>query len=848
MFSGMDSPTPAAFPAILAMARAGTIAFAFAVFAPTALADEFTGEEKPAALFKDFRAAHNAQEQGKASEIARKLIHQRERAQPLIPQLLEFIKDLPSGKHIDGTEFSYRNDAAEVLASIGAPAALALAGMISEGDAKVSQQVTYVVPKGTQVIGAKSYNASDDELYPSAMSFSRFENITHAFDRLSVEALPAVPKLIKLLDSRSAEIRAEASRCLAPIGPLASAALPRILALCKDPDARCRKEALHAFALIETNATRLVPLLSAALADKSAGVRREALQIIPVIGKATVSLSDHLVALLTKADLDPAELHGAEERLFAPRLIDLEAGQVIKALQTIGLQSGQQCDLLGGLLIRGKGRMNADLRDGVSTLLTEAGAMAHPAIERWVSATQAADDETQIAALLAAFRIKPPIDNLPPAAIDRALALGKRLVPERPKNPDGDIPNIPPLEMAASAMIHSVPAAYFSYIAKRDSASGKLAVARAWRMEDSDLALATDWLIEQLADTELKERWQVAAALGNIGPKAVPAVPALRAIVDAFEYSRYGENESPANFVQDCYLALARITQDADRWIKQSEERLLRPMLKEQPRQYRSVVGYLVMITDMGAPAVPHLARWMSGDDANLAHETMDCVIARGFMAPALLPEILKSRRNFDVTKHYEFARFVANAGPAAAAAMDILIGCVETYRHQTTDSGEQEKLRKSPWSRYSYSSEDRIAELLTAFRAIGPAEAQKAVPVLLSLYEEEPMKNESFFKRVPVRTDILETLNALGADLRPPTAKWVPRLVAPLETEFEVRENLLELGAYAQLASSTVPELIRYARLQKSFTKEALDALGKIAPNDAKVKALRHVAMFAPE
>ena len=852
MISGMDSPTPAARRAFLTIARMIAVAVAFALITPTAFGDESTGKETPAVLFKDFLAAHKAQEQGKASEIARKLIQQRERAQPLIPQLLEFIKELPAGKHLAGTEFSYRDDAAEVLASIGAPAALALAGMISEGDAKVSQQVTYVVPKGTHVIGAKSYNAADDELYPSAMSFSRFKNITHVIDRLAVEALPAVPKLIKLLDSRSAEIRAEACRCLAPIGPMAGAALPRIQTLCKDSDARCRKEALHAFALIETDATRLVPLLAAALADKSAIPRWEALQIIPVIGKTAIPLADQLVGLLARADLDAAELRGAEQRLFAPRLIDLEVGRVLKAIEVIGLQNGKQCDLLGDLLIRGKGRMNADIRSGISALLTEAGALAHPAIERWVSATQDADDETQIAALLAAFRIKPPIKNLPPTAIDRALALGRKLVPERPKNPEGEFRETPPLEMAAVALVYMVTAAHLSDVARRDEASRERAIACTYRMEDADPAPAIDWLIEQLADKELKQRWQVAMALGKIGPKAIAAVPALQTIVDGFEYSRYSEEENPVNFVQECYLALARITQDTDRWIKQSEERLLRPMLKEQPRQYRSVVGYLVMITDMGVPAVPHLARWMSGEDANLAYQTMESVIVHGTydspMAAAALPEILKNRRHFDVNNHYEFASFVANAGPAGAAAVDILIGCVETYRRQTTDPAELEKLRQTRWSRYSSFAESRIAELLAAFRAIGRAEAQKTVPVLLALYEEEPMKNESFSNRIPVRSDILDTLNALGADLRPLAAKRVPQLIAPLETEYEVRENILELGAFGNLASPAVAELIRYARLRRSFDKEALEALGKIAPDDVRVKAMRHVAKFAPE
>ncbi len=418
-----------------------------------AAAEGPTGED-PVKLFAAFESEWKAREQGRASEAAERLIHLREGARPIIPQLIAFIKDLPEGNKLDGTEYSYRSDAARILASIGAPAAIALPELIAGGDAKVSTKGTSVLLNGTPVMGSKSFTAKEDEFLPWTVAYSRFETIAEAFDCLAFEAVPAVPRLIQLLNSQSVEIRAEACRCLGPIGRLANAALPRIRALCKDPDASCRKEALRAFALIETDETQLVPLLANALADDSETLQLAALEIIPGIGKLAIPLSDQLVALLAHSDLDAKELRGGKERLFVPDLNDLESGKIIQALESMDLQNGKQCDVIAGLLIRDNGQMNEDARSRISTLLVRAGAMGHPALERWVTSTQNADDKTQIAALLAAFTVKPPIAKLVPANIDRTLALYHKLVPQKssPQNIGGFV-EVPPIEMAVHGLL-----------------------------------------------------------------------------------------------------------------------------------------------------------------------------------------------------------------------------------------------------------------------------------------------------------------------------------------------------------------------------------------------------------
>ena len=83
-------------------------------------------------------------------------------------------------------------------------------------------------------------------------------------------------------------------------------------------------------------------------------------------------------------------------------------------------------------------------------------------------------------------------------------------------------------------------------------------------------------------------------------------------------------------------------------------------------------------------------------------------------------------------------------------------------------------------------------------------------------LYEEEPMKAQSSSRyRTPVRSELLETLQFLGVDSRKLAMNSLPKLIAPLETDYDVREMLIELGTYGRIASPAVPALIRHCRLR---------------------------------
>ncbi|MEP6672392.1 MAG: HEAT repeat domain-containing protein [Chthoniobacter sp.] len=799
--------------------------------------------EKPDKLFRAFVAAYQAKEQWKASDAAHALVLQRERALPVLPKVLQFVKAVPTDTVADGQSSMYWNDAAKILASLGPVSAVPLADMISAGEAKNASVPIGVIRTGTNVIGANA-QVTEDLIFTS-VPVSRFDAIADAFRQLSVEAMPAVPKLIKLMDSPSWEIRAEACRCIAPIGPRASAATLRLQALCGDVDAHCRQEALAALARVEIDPPRVVPLLASALSDSSEDVRREALKIIAAIGLPAASLSDQILARLARTDLDPAKLQGAEEKFLGPQLKETELGEILRALGSSGLRDAQQCDLLVDLLTRPDARINAQVRRAMGKFLSDAGSSAHPAIERWVRATVDTDDETQIVAMTTAAHARPMEEGFMRKVFERASVFQKKYIPAQPSAREwltgGAAPRQrSPMEEAARELLYALDRWEVEWSKTRPTNGSPLPESTASTAE-------VEHLIAQFTAGNEDERIEAVRFLGQIGPQAGAAVPALQSFVESWQFSI---SPPDLNAIEGCYVALARIAGDPERWIQDAEKRILVPMLALPKRDVWAMGSFTVAIRDIGGSrAFPHLIRWMNGDDAAFAREAMESVIVHGASdsdwAVQGLPIILKNR-NFDVDHHHRFAQFVTAAGPAGAPAMNVLVGCVEKYRRRSTDPVEQEKWGKSGWSRYSGASENQLRELLAAFRAIGGTEAQKAVPVLLKLYEEEPVDGEwAPLYGTPLRCEILETLRLLGVDIYRQAAKWVPKLSGSLETAYPVRERLIELGAYGKLATPALPAIIRYTRLNSDNRQEALDALAKIAPDDARVKALRHVAHF---
>lgn len=816
-----------------------------------------TAEKRVFEAFDEFLCAVSAEEQHTASDAAKKIIQEPEAARSLIPQIFAFIRELPDPATMKGTDFSYRIDAAKMLAGIGKPAALALVDLIAQGDAKVARPVIYSVPGGTTVLGSKNYEAAEDELYPSEIEYSRFETIAEAFALLAIEAAPAVPGLIELLGSPAADIRAQAAHCLSSVGPLASSAIPRLKLLASDPDPLCRQRSIHALVLLETDEEQLISLFIGALADTSSEVRQTALQLIPRTAKQAPELVDHLLAIVRGSELDPPELQGAEQRLFAPRLKDVEVGQALTALRIIGLRNPQQCDLVGELLCAAKGRIDSAVRDGLGSLLREAGAHANSAIEQWVQGSLEASDETQVAALLVALNAEPALDTIAPLIVERVIALDRKHVRPGRRKPFRLPTDESPLERSVLTLtlqlgrVGESAALRIRELASGDDLEKEFAVSLASMMASRGVASAIEWVIEELPRARKEIQLQMIRSLGEAGQKAAAAVPAIEQTVTDFTYTRYDPDETVVNVIQEAYSALSQITLNVDHWITRSEERLLQPMLRELPRSNdRSVTGYLVSVTDLGAVAAPHLRRWISGDDADLARETMESVIVAGSFNPelavAMISTVLRHPEHlYHLGRDYMFPEFAAQAGTAGGDAADLLLGCLEMRLRTTSDPAELEELRGSPWSRYSMSGTFRLKSLLDAFRALGTTVVHEVQPSLVVFYEQESMEEGNFLADSQPRPLVLRTLQALGVDLRPLARKWVPLLIAPIASKYEVSGILRELGIYGPLAIEAVPELLRHCRFKRPYHEQALEALGNIAGDDPRVLAMQRIARF---
>ncbi|NQT12148.1 MAG: HEAT repeat domain-containing protein [Planctomycetes bacterium] len=174
--------------------------------------------------------------------------------------------------------------------------------------------------------------------------------VVKVFRRLGGDARAATAPLRRALEDPHPDMRGDAVRALAAIGPDANEAIPAILdALHTDPSESVRCSAVYALPMIEPDAARVIPHLVDALDDMHSSVRRRA------------------IWELTPLDLDA--------QTFVPRLIralEDESGAVqsaaVGALGTFGAEAEPAVSALVSLL-ENEGKQMADgLEDGDSTI------------------------------------------------------------------------------------------------------------------------------------------------------------------------------------------------------------------------------------------------------------------------------------------------------------------------------------------------------------------------------------------------------------------------------------------------------------------------------------------------
>jgi len=155
-------------------------------------------KDDPVSLAREFDAAWQAADKEKANQIAEKLMMQHERAAPALRQLLATLNKPLKDPDPNGNPYSLLLNLERILCSIGHPTAVPLAEMLMAGNAPLS-------PSSSRITWAP--------IRGDGLKYAlRFRH--RVFDQLGVGGSPAVPQLIRLLDSplrRSARRAADAS-------------------------------------------------------------------------------------------------------------------------------------------------------------------------------------------------------------------------------------------------------------------------------------------------------------------------------------------------------------------------------------------------------------------------------------------------------------------------------------------------------------------------------------------------------------------------------------------------------------------------------------------------------------
>jgi HEAT repeat protein len=681
-----------------------------------------------------------------------------------------------------------------------------------------------------------------------------------AFDRLSFEAKPAEPMLTRLLTHRSAEVRAQAARCLGPIGPLASAAIPSVRALARDADGSCRAAALRALVLLEADSTAVLPDLQAGLADSAPAVRKVALEAIRILGASASSLADPLLDLLEKTDLDPPAMKEAQGMVFGGGMGDFEPGQIAEALAAVKLPTDAQCTRLADDLIRRRGKMDPKVRGALFDLLRKAGAPAHEAIRRLFRACPPEDQQGSMAVLSAGLWMKPPLD-IQPELIERFQALWKETqfakdpkfareyyalegdpmrrekATEFDKQMAGMALGVPALGAGAvPALLRSV---------KDGKVSADYALAIMTRMvsagSKAEAEAALPWVIEQLSNPA-RDRRGIVSALKQIGPPAAAAVPTLERIVADFDYARDGEDMVRNDLAVEAWIALIRITGEQERWLADAEARFLEPVIKAKPDNNQLNL-YFARIIDLQLPGIPYLLKMAFHPDAKVARDVRSSLLHAGQYtegaADLALPVLLRcAAADPEFAGHPYLFEVIARAKREAATAWPAIRQQLERYATQTADATEREKLSQTPSSRYYYDSSHRFVRLLAAAKTIALAGNAEVVPFLLKLYENEPLNPDGV-----VRPTVLRTLLALGVDPQPLARHWIPILLRHLDEPSAYNSYFSELALFGPHAQLATAELLRRARLYGyGASLRVFDAMKSSNP---VVRSFLHVARF---
>ena len=654
----------------------------------------------------------------------------------------------------------------------------------------------------------------------------------------------AVPGLVGLLAHADEYVRQQAAICLGKVGPGAKDAVPALLAALKDKDSRVRKAAASAVRDIGADAAAGTDALREALNDWNWDVRRQAARALGKMG-AKQSVLDEIVERLADPDdknrleaVDAlAQLQTAGAVAHLARALVEDPDPDVRKRAADYFRWNASAKLAGGVL----GLLRAALSDrsfhvrvAVMAGLGRLGTTAREVVPDLIRNLDHGEYEVRSTAVYTLGQVGANDDTARDALI--GLVGGK----------DRELANTAVLALGQwTRLPTSATPVLLPHLRRAGGGdlwwNNRSAVFAAFaRLEQPSPEVLDELRAVLRSSDENAPTWQVAQALGAMGPLAAPAIPDLVALVARGEGNRRGEIEALFRIGGDAFPHLARLLESgaagrreeiltALNWVRGDGLPLLPALLKlyrntTDPYQ-RGQVRHAILNLGAGATdAIPALLEDAERTDNPDRWNIIAQLAQYGAALLSHLPRLLALART-DTHGGAAFARLAGTLAEHTTEVLEPLRVLIRKFPLTPADESDW----NARWAKQSI----RL-EAARAFATLGPV-ASPAVPELLALLGDE---------KEDVRAAAVSALARIG-----------PSAIAGLRQAVEDRADAIRLRVVAALglsgdaAPETVAVLVRAVEDRAAKVRRAaIDALGRLGAGTPEVLATLRAAGNDPD
>ena len=526
----------------------------------------------------------------------------------------------------------------------------------------------------------KTLNQSDD--------LALKHEVLIALGRIGTESAQAVPEITKFLKNESPLLQHAAIHALRQIGPAAKAAVPELSQAAKSDNLVIAVSAAWGLVSVaEDQQTRVgaIPILVKGLESQEAGVVGDAFAGLVEIGKPAVPelvsrlQKDDQVAVLaadTLATIGPAA-EGAIRGLLSALQSQNEkvAARAARALGYIGGDSNTVVPSLSSHLADPSEEVRVASARGLGSF----GAGARTAVPALTRALEDKAIDVRVAAAQALGAIGPEARSAVPA-LDRALDDSAGIV-----------------TYSAAEALGSIKGPAVEVLARRLDQPAFLPLAAAVLGNiGPEAAPAVPALVRHLGTQEPESQLEVLLAIGSIGPKAAPAAtkPLLELLKSAEGRAKRGavyalakigakevtpqlqegvrQSDDPL-FQRTCAWALVTLDPENAEYVELALPRLMAGLSDEMPLIRKECAIAIQKIGPEAKAAVPELVRALETSDPEVQAEILDALAKIGPEAKPAIPAAVKLLDGPDPMAKYTAMHFLGTQGEAAKDAAPAL-------------------------------------------------------------------------------------------------------------------------------------------------------------------------------